>query len=288
MSCWKLPYNTRWSRLGGRHEALWDAITTRSPTREEWASTLKQSIQKKVSRNKCKRLLNPQRMYKSESGQNGKPVATAGNFSPCAIQRVGWRVSGRLSRGRNCARRLFDQSPFYGLWLCPVAAFWPLLFFKNVACLIIKNVSIGVTARTLEHNAFEHIFKRVCPIARSWQMHSREDPSRRDYRQEVWSNQEKGASSHVWNHTSTRSFCFSGLFLPEMRPACGRRQPEVPVTFRKQSCLHWQGMEAVRVSPPNETITFIHGTSWTYVSLCKPFYTFCTFVLLLSIKIGLL
>lgn len=53
-------------------------------------------------------------------------------------------------------------------------------------------------------------------------------------------------------------------------------------------CALAEVLNLLRVSLPNKIITFIHGTVWTYVSLCKPFYTFCTFVLLSSIKIGLL
>lgn len=56
----------------GHREALWDAMTTRSPRPEEEASGLKQSIQKKVSQTNAKDSSTHNICTRVKSRQNGK------------------------------------------------------------------------------------------------------------------------------------------------------------------------------------------------------------------------
>lgn len=140
---------------------------------------------------------------------------------------------------------------------------------------------------------FKHLFQHFVLLLHFCHFHSGENPSLCDHRKELWSNGGKGASA--------RPGCFrcenaSQVVILLFRVCVPYGSDPFPLQATGGSqvienspiCALAEVLSLCRVSLPDKIITFIHGTLWAYVSLCKPFYSFCTFVLSLSIKIGLL
>lgn len=119
-SCWNCS-GVRWLCPGG----FWEALRAAIPNRKSSAPPLlKQSIQKKVSRNKCQRLLNPQHMYKSKNRQNGKVMVMAYNVSPSGIQWMGHCVS---------EHKLDRKNVVGGPWSLPI---WSKFFTWHMSIII--------------------------------------------------------------------------------------------------------------------------------------------------------
>lgn len=125
---------------GGHREALWDAMTTRSPRPEEQASVLKQSIQKKASRTDAKDSSTHNICTRVKSRQNGKLMVMVYSVSPYVIQGMGHCVLEHKLDEEKCVR-----GPFVNIHLIKILStvsydyFQSLFLFfwsGNVICLI--------------------------------------------------------------------------------------------------------------------------------------------------------
>lgn len=119
---------------------------------------------------------------------------------------------------------------------------------------------------------------------------------RRDYIKEVWSNSETGASAcaHPGCLVADCSSGGTSQLLPIALRGCGEvclssaGNRKFPVCGNHpvyaQADRHWVFKEYRY--PRKLLLLYMERYEW--ISLCTPCYTLCTFVLLLSIKIGLL
>lgn len=216
----------------------------------------------------------------------------APNASPYASRQMGHRGFEHKPDEEKCVRALgrdlFDQNSLH----CTLLVVSSCRFFwrGNVVCPIKehKHPSHSKDPRADIFTHFQPFFAillyfdtltaekaRVCVTTEKINQTSREPPR---------------ASRSLRPLTSGLFLLLSVVRFLYREGVCSqpRATRSSQVTENSPVCALAEVLNLWRVSLPNKIITFIHGTVWTYVSLCKPFYTFCTFVLLSSIKIGLL
>lgn len=202
-----------------------------------------------MSRNKCKRLLNPQHMYTSKSRQNGGQWGR--HVTPLPMQVASWGVvvlniswMKKMCEGPWARPSWSKFFTWYIISSIQLPCFFFFFWRGNVLCPI-KEHKHPSHSKDPRADICTH-FQPFCHIALFWHSHSRESPSLCDYRKEDASNEQgaSGASSLLRPLTAGLILLLSGVpgfaSSTEKGSVRSRGQPEVPRSSKTVLCVRWQ------------------------------------------------
>lgn len=291
---WHRVTLTRWPSGALRH-----AAATGAPEPEKRGLRFTTVHSNKRGHKTNARLLTLHRMYNSQSRRREESMAMVWNDFPCVTQGRGNTVCERKLGEENTTEAhrpyLFDQSSLYEVLLGRISS---CSFWKGEWDVFKGSVHWKKGEKLFEDlggNSSFMYFPACCHIALFFHCPRWEKSTQKKFDQTVSREPLSLCTSSLLqnhqvltgNHSWTSSYCsfLVCLFLRVVSPEAAGSHEWVPRSCKTVLSVHGQSYwVSQKYLYPIKIITFIHGTLWTYVSLCKPSYTFCTFVLFIEYK----